>query len=475
MKKNKAKIRVLSCTLEELLNCNKKELPGIHIKGQLSIPEYQRPYVWKEKQIDQLLVDLNEYINDCSTNKSMYYLGSIILHKDGKKLNIIDGQQRITTMLLLNSFKDVPLKSSIEYKSPLSIENIKRNHSYFKYLEKNNAFNYIDFNDINITLVITDSEDMAYTFFETLNTGGIRLSGTDVIKAHHLRAIDKKEILKFQAKRWESFAFDDIEGTVEKLIKVRFWKNIKWKQYPFYRDEIGIKATVIDEFSKNTIPDNDDISYYHYIIKKERNREYQIQDSSYKDIRQPLYDGNNYIDFTIEYVELEKLLFKDNENYNIDKRFYQLRNSLLHGNNGTVFLRELIQITIVTYVSKFGFQRLYEVSLWLYRFIYSMRVSKKRNVREDSIFKFVKDKHLIDTILDCYTVEELIIYLKKFKPEFDIANIEPTQSKAKHFNSVKCYFNKFNFNNFTNIKKMAKNNLFDDVLVQAIEDTIDEK
>ena len=53
------------------------------------------------------------------------------------------------------------------------------------------AHNFCTARQIEFTLVITQSEDDAYQFFETQNTGGVRLSGPDIIKAHHLRAIDK--------------------------------------------------------------------------------------------------------------------------------------------------------------------------------------------------------------------------------------------------------------------------------------------
>jgi len=54
-------LQVVSCTLEELLNCATNPIQGTSITGQLHTPEYQRPYVWKEKQINQLLNDFIEY------------------------------------------------------------------------------------------------------------------------------------------------------------------------------------------------------------------------------------------------------------------------------------------------------------------------------------------------------------------------------------------------------------------------------
>lgn len=71
----------------------------------LEIPFYQRAYVWKEEQWERFLADM-QYV---TKTKKQYFLGSIIL-KSGRELNtwdkysecktIIDGQQRITTLML---------------------------------------------------------------------------------------------------------------------------------------------------------------------------------------------------------------------------------------------------------------------------------------------------------------------------------------------------------------------------------------
>jgi len=75
------KLIVTSCTLTQLLESNIKEIAETGIVAQLNIPEYQRPYVWNEKQINKFLNDWIEYSN-IEVEKPLYYLGSIILHQD---------------------------------------------------------------------------------------------------------------------------------------------------------------------------------------------------------------------------------------------------------------------------------------------------------------------------------------------------------------------------------------------------------
>ena len=54
-------LQVVSCTLSALLNSSNKENISFPLDGELRIPEYQRPYVWGEKQINKLLDDWIEY------------------------------------------------------------------------------------------------------------------------------------------------------------------------------------------------------------------------------------------------------------------------------------------------------------------------------------------------------------------------------------------------------------------------------
>ncbi len=445
-------VKVISCTFQELLNTCHDNIPSSDICGQLCIPEYQRPYVWSEKQIDRLLDDFIEYNESKDIDKALFYLGSIIIHQKKDKLNIIDGQQRITTMLLIQALINEELNTGVKYTSPVSIKNIKRNYSYLKSVKSKDIFKYadsnilneIDLNSVNITLVVTSTEDLAYTFFETQNTGGVRLSGSDIIKAHHLRAISSKKIIDYQARKWEGIENKIIEEIVQNLTKIRFWDNRNWRLFPFYRDSKGIKEVLIEEFTERTKSHGDDISFYYSAVINKGDRLMQMHESHIKQLKQPLSDGNNTLDYISDYVNLHQVLFsKTEKDHRVSDAFYKFNDELMHGQNGTLFLKELLEICIVAYVSRFGFFRLYESSLWMYRFIYSLRVSFGRNVREDSIFKFVYENQLIDNILEVYTVDELLFFLKKFKYQFNTENTGIGQSKDKHLCTLKQYFNTF--------------------------------
>lgn len=65
------------------------------------IPRYQRAYAWEDKEIGQLIDDINDINIDSTEN---YYIGSLIVSKiQGKAetYEVVDGQQRLTTLFLL--------------------------------------------------------------------------------------------------------------------------------------------------------------------------------------------------------------------------------------------------------------------------------------------------------------------------------------------------------------------------------------
>jgi Protein of unknown function DUF262/Protein of unknown function (DUF1524) len=80
------------------------------------IPPYQRPYAWEAEHTRQLLADLLEAM-DTGSSGGVYFLGSIVLIKspNDPKSQVVDGQQRLTTLtILLSILRD--LTTDIEIK-----------------------------------------------------------------------------------------------------------------------------------------------------------------------------------------------------------------------------------------------------------------------------------------------------------------------------------------------------------------------
>jgi len=82
------------------------------------VPDYQREYVWTDKEVNQLLDDINDEI-DASSGRE-YFIGTILVSPTAQKnhYEVIDGQQRLTTFFLLlcalkNLFKNEPQYQTI--------------------------------------------------------------------------------------------------------------------------------------------------------------------------------------------------------------------------------------------------------------------------------------------------------------------------------------------------------------------------
>ena len=77
----------------------------------LVVPEYQRDYAWETEQLDRLLSDLLRGAKDLTTGDPCTFLGPIVLCKRGRveiepnpefvSCDIVDGQQRITTTMII--------------------------------------------------------------------------------------------------------------------------------------------------------------------------------------------------------------------------------------------------------------------------------------------------------------------------------------------------------------------------------------
>ncbi|HDZ8894326.1 TPA: DUF262 domain-containing protein [Aeromonas dhakensis] len=85
--------------VENFLNAETESFGGI-IKGdnQYIVPIYQRDYSWEPNNWDDLWLD----IENNRANKNKHYMGSIVLvARENKQYEIIDGQQRLTTLTIL--------------------------------------------------------------------------------------------------------------------------------------------------------------------------------------------------------------------------------------------------------------------------------------------------------------------------------------------------------------------------------------
>ena len=139
-------------------------------KADFLIPDYQRPYAWNEEQCQTLWDDIflfsfpnNDY--EAFDDNEEYFLGSIVTYKNERgKSEVIDGQQRLTTlMLILRAFYD-KFANMQDRNSNLTRERIE------KCIWKTDTFGTADKSTLKIDSEVATDNDKE-EFLELLRTG----------------------------------------------------------------------------------------------------------------------------------------------------------------------------------------------------------------------------------------------------------------------------------------------------------------
>lgn len=93
-----------------------------------TVPSFQREYVWERQHVETMLNDIKSEFDrqrDQGKDNAEYFLGSIVtcLSQDGNSYELIDGQQRITTLyLLLCAIRDYMFEKGISVRSSLELQ-----------------------------------------------------------------------------------------------------------------------------------------------------------------------------------------------------------------------------------------------------------------------------------------------------------------------------------------------------------------
>ena len=192
----------------------KKEVSKI--KGEFTVPAYQRGYRWGEKQVRELLEDI--YSSDQSL-----CLQPIVVKRKGDKYELIDGQQRLTTLYLIYRFmKDEGYKPRIDLPFSLEYETRPKSGEYLMRPDEKNKDDNVDFyhiyhsyqaikewfgedanqaqtkadtiypkfdNNVFVIWYEVDEKTDAPGLFTRLNAGRIPLTNSELIKARLLLVV----------------------------------------------------------------------------------------------------------------------------------------------------------------------------------------------------------------------------------------------------------------------------------------------
>ena len=298
------------------LNIDQKSIKALlsDNKADFLIPDYQRPYAWGDKECQTLWEDVFLFAfpdNDCNkfnAESDEYFLGPIVTYKnENNKQEIIDGQQRLTTiMLLLRAFYSKygqmnsdkakktskmieqciwktdeygdPDKEQLKINSEVATDNDKdeflnilktgivqesmkssyaKNYRFF--IQKIQEFlnEYPDFfsllpirimNNCILLPIEAESQDTALRIFSTLNDRGKPLSDADIFKAQFYKHFSSKGQKDDFINKWK-----DLDALCEEIFHPITGTPMDelFTRYMYYeRAKQGIKSSTTEALRK---------------------------------------------------------------------------------------------------------------------------------------------------------------------------------------------------------------------------------
>lgn len=371
-------------------------------KEKLTIPVYQRPYKWTEKNVIQLLEDIFEYV--ILKNKD-YRIGNIILHSENSINNLVDGQQRLTTISLLLKILDESYNGLLlneKFKHNISKNNIVYNYRIIdKWIktkfeskdEKKADFKNKILNKCEFILFTVFKQDEAFQLFDSQNARGKALEPYDLLKAFHLREMDfdSEDDRTKCVERWET-SVDD--GTLKPILgnhlfKIRKWSKNEWK-YDFTKDEID-EFKGISLHQKQKHPYESAIRILDGFVENAHNdkflRNLQIAQTFPFQITSPIINGKRFFEYVDFYITQREKLFDYNKEDSIKAempefvKFYKDYCYDYYGwwRSGDEKVRNLYENILTAFIDKFGyvddFENVYKA---FYKLSYNIRCTKSR-------------------------------------------------------------------------------------------------
>lgn len=294
------------------------------IKGDFYIPSYQRGYRWGETEVVRLLDDIYS-----TEGKRNYCLQPVVVRKSGDRYELIDGQQRLTTIYLIYRFMHEESCGFIdEPRFNLSYETREKSEDFLKLMDESRKEENIDFwffctayesirkwfskKDRKSTLTnvnkyfdeivkiiwyeVGESED-AIGLFTRLNIGKIPLTNAELVKAMFLSK-DTDENIDKEKQEEISLQWDNME---KELHNNSLWYFLTNKTSAVYQTRIDL---VLDLISGKPA---DNREKYYTFFKFDEMRQTKKIDSIWRSIQQTFlvlkdWHGNHELYHKIGYL-----------------------------------------------------------------------------------------------------------------------------------------------------------------------------
>lgn len=187
------------------------------------VPIYQRNYAWEDDEISALIQDVYDAFLQ---RKNTYFIGTLVsYHKGDQVYEVIDGQQRLTTINLVLSALDINRKNKLTYRARKKSNETIKNIPLFENEEKDNGIisgygfaknaikkiipaedleSYKKYFQKNVHIIhynVPQDIDLNH-YFEIMNSRGEQLEKHEIIKARLIEQLDESDKVKF-SQLWE--------------------------------------------------------------------------------------------------------------------------------------------------------------------------------------------------------------------------------------------------------------------------------
>ena len=192
-------------------------------KATYEIPIYQRNYAWGKDEISTLIQDVYD---SCNNHKSTYFIGTLVsFHRGNQIYEVIDGQQRLTTIYLVLHALEISIKNKLSYRARKKSNDTIHSIPQFAVEDKDlGIVNGIKFsqeaideivpgdnlskfknyfqNHVHIIRYLVPKDVDLNHYFEVMNSRGEQLEKHEIIKARLIEQLDADDKSKFN-RLWE--------------------------------------------------------------------------------------------------------------------------------------------------------------------------------------------------------------------------------------------------------------------------------
>lgn len=427
-----------------------KTIVEIFKQGNLTIPEYQRPYKWTVKNTNQLIDDILLH-----QEKSKYRLGTMVVHDNNGELEIVDGQQRFITILLIakvlsdGNFLDKDISyflTHLKFSNTISHKNIAKNYQAVISRASdivNEKFAKFFSEQCEMVQIILKSESEAFQFFDSQNARGKDLEPHDLLKAFHLREMNDSESSEKIAvvSQWEDIKSEDLAKLFALyLYPIRQWSKRQSARY-FSKSDIDIfkginlKKSPAYPYAQTLRMLESFTQHY----KNSPDRLFDNQDVHFPfQLSQTMINGRHFFDMVSYYQKSKDNLFKElKENEQTNRIISILDNQEYKHRTGDKYVRRLFDSAVLFYWDKFGLIEIEKAVKVIFLWAYQIRLTQQSVFIESIDNHARKDLMLFNKIYEATHPKEITQLLITFEIDKNANNSETIKELAKKIQGIK--------------------------------------